>query len=113
MTECQIVLNGVTRVHLFLNLQLLLQCVTSDSYLQFGRLLQGLLLLPFSVFASNLKFLNLGLGLFATVFQVCFALIQSLHLSVQLVELALQGLLGFLHGHLVLQECHIRYSPVV
>lgn len=83
-----------------------------SSYLQLGRLLQGLLLLPFSVFAFNLELLKVALGLLAAVFRFRLALLQGLQLIVQLVELALQRLLGFLHGGLVLQEWQTRYSHV-
>lgn len=60
--------------------------------------------MSFTFCEFDLQLLNLGFGFLATVFGVCFALCQSLHLDLQLVPLAFQGLLGFLHRHLVLQE---------
>lgn len=43
--------------------------------------------------------------------RVSFALSQRLHLYLQLIQLALQGLLGFLHRHLVLQGGMKGYTP--
>lgn len=75
-------------------------------YLHLDYLVSHLLPMSFTFCIFDLQFLNLGFGLLATVFRVPFALCQSLHLYLQLVQLALQGLLGFLHRHLVLQEQH-------
>lgn len=110
-TERQLFINAISISHYILTETSSLQPPLSILYLHLGHLLSQLLPLSFSFSALNLQLLNLGFGLLATVFRISFALSQRLQLNLQLIQLTLQGLLGFIHGHLVLQESHT--SPVL
>ena len=78
-------------------------CKAVSPYLQFSHFVGQIVPLSLRLAVFDLQLLQLGLRLLLAVLQLTLTLKQRLNLDDQLALLTLQGLLGLVHGRLVLE----------